>query len=99
MEAALQRRRQRYGWDRAAIYYENFWQQQLKPAQDKLLEMSGLQQGEKLIDIACGTGLVTFPAAERVGPNGFVLATDISDEMVRICMETAKEKNLTNIKF
>jgi len=46
MEADLQRRIQRYGWDRAAVYYENFWQQQLKPAQDKLLELAKLQPGE-----------------------------------------------------
>ena len=26
MEPALQRRIQRYGWDKAAVYYENFWQ-------------------------------------------------------------------------
>src|SRR4030095_4464433 len=99
MDAALQRRIQRYGWDMASVYYENSWQQQLKPAQDKLLEMANLQPGEKLIDIACGTGLVTFPAAEKLGPNGFVLATDISDGMVRICAETAKEKKITTIQF
>jgi ubiquinone/menaquinone biosynthesis C-methylase UbiE len=99
MEAALQRRIQRYGWDKAAMYYENSWQQQLKPAQDKLLEMANLQPGEKLIDIACGTGLVSFPAAEKLGPNGFVLATDISDEMVKICTETAIEKKISNIQF
>ena len=93
MEADLQRRIQRYGWDKAAIYYENSWQQQLKPAQDKLMEMANLQPGEKLIDIACGTGLVSFPAAEKVGSNGFVLATDISDGMVKICTKPRKKKN------
>jgi ubiquinone/menaquinone biosynthesis C-methylase UbiE len=99
MEAALQRRIQRYGWDKAAKYYETSWQRQLKPAQDRLLEMANLQHGEKLIDVACGTGLVTFPAIEKLGPNGFVLATDISDEMVKIGSETAKEKGLDNIQF
>ena len=99
MEAALQRRIQRYGWDKAAIYYENSWQQQLKPAQEKLLERANLQPGERLIDIACGTGLVSFPAAEKVRPTGFVLATDISDEMVKICAETAIEKKISNIQF
>ncbi|MFI5186812.1 MAG: class I SAM-dependent methyltransferase [Chitinophagales bacterium] len=99
MEPALQRRVQRYGWDKAAIYYENFWQQQLKPAQDKLLEMARLQPGEKLIDIACGTGLVSFPAAEKLGANGFVLATDISDGMVKLGVQSAQEKNYTNIRF
>ncbi|HEY1871780.1 MAG TPA: methyltransferase domain-containing protein, partial [Chitinophagaceae bacterium] len=89
----------RYGWDKAAAYYENFWQQQLKPAQDKLLEMANLQPGEKLIDIACGTGLVSFPAAEKIGDNGLLLATDISDSMIKICKELAKEKNYHNMQF
>jgi len=99
MDAALQRRVQRYGWDKAARYYEGFWQQQLKPAQDKLLEMANLQPGERLIDTACGTGLVSFPAAEKVGRMGFVLATDISDGMVQLGEEFAREKNYTNISF
>ena len=99
MEPALQRRVQRYGWDKAAMYYENFWQRQLKPAQDKLLEMAGLKPGERIIDIACGTGLVSFPAAATAGENGFVLATDISDGMVKIGNDSAKEKNYHNIRF
>src|SRR4030095_44164 len=99
MDAALQRRVQRYGCDKAARHYENFWQQQLKPAQDKLLQTANLQPGEKLIDTACGTGLVSFPAAEKVGSTGFVLATDISDEMVKVGEELAHEKNYNNIRF
>src|ERR1700752_4553147 len=40
MEPALQRRIQRYGWDKASVYYETFWQEQLKPAQGLLLDMA-----------------------------------------------------------
>ena len=99
MDPALQRRVQRYGWDKAAAYYENFWQQQLKPAQEKLMELADLQPGNLVNDIACGTGLVSFPAAERVGPNGQVLATDISDAMVTIGNETAAAKQYRNVRF
>jgi ubiquinone/menaquinone biosynthesis C-methylase UbiE len=99
MDAALQRRVQRYGWDKAAQHYEIFWQQQLKPAQDKLLEMARLQRGEKLIDTACGTGLVSFPAAEKVGSTGFVLATDISEGMAKVGEEIASKRKLSNIRF
>lgn len=99
MDPALQRRVQRYGWDKAAAYYENFWQQQLKPAQEKLLELANLQPGNKVIDIACGTGLVSFPAADKVGPDGLVLATDISDAMVRIGNDTAAAKSYRNVRF
>lgn len=82
MTPDLQRRVQRYGWDRAAPYYETFWKQQLAPAQERLLERADLQDFDRVLDVACGTGLVTFPAAEQVGPWGKVLATDLSDEMV-----------------
>jgi ubiquinone/menaquinone biosynthesis C-methylase UbiE len=89
MDAALQRRIQRYGWDRAAESYERSWAEQLKPAQDRLLDMAALQTGERVIDIACGTGLISLRAAEAVGPSGHVLATDISDRMVeRVASET-----------
>ena len=99
MDPALQRRVQRYGWDKAAAYYENFWQQQLKPAQEKLLELANIQPGNKVIDIACGTGLVSFPATDMVGIGGQVLATDISDAMVRIGNETAEAKQYKNVRF
>src|SRR4029077_6009914 len=99
MEPGLQRRVQRYGWDRAAVHYENYWEEQLKPARDNLLEKADLEPGEKLIDIACGTGLVSFPAADQLGKNGFVLATDISEGMVKIGVESAKEKDYRNLRF
>ncbi len=99
MEPSLQRRVQRYGWDKAADLYENSWYRQLKPAQDKLLEMADLQEGEKIIDIACGTGLVSFPAALKVGVNGFVLGTDISEKMIEVSRKAARDTNFTNIHF
>jgi ubiquinone/menaquinone biosynthesis C-methylase UbiE len=99
MEADLQRRIQRYGWDKAALYYEKFWQKQLKPAQDRMLEIAKPVQGEKIIDIACGSGLVSFRAAEQTGKNGFVLANDISDGMIKLCRQIADEKKIANIAF
>ncbi len=99
MESDLQRRVQRYGWDKAAVFYENYWQEQLKPAQQLLIKMADLKGCEKIIDIACGTGLVSFPAAELVGENGFLLGTDISDKMVELSSAIANEKKLSNIQF
>jgi ubiquinone/menaquinone biosynthesis C-methylase UbiE len=96
MEAQLMKRVQRYGWDKAAIHYESAWQQQLKPAQDLLLEMANIQDGEQVLDIACGTGLVTFKAAEKAG---YVLGTDISDGMIELARNVSKEKAISNIAF
>jgi ubiquinone/menaquinone biosynthesis C-methylase UbiE len=99
MEPRLQRRVQRYGWDKAAHIYEQAWQRQLEPAQTKLLEMADLQPGERVLDIACGTGLVTFPAAEKVGSEGEVIGTDISEKMVAAAREVATNRNIGNTAF
>lgn len=99
MEPRLQRRVQRYGWDKAAEYYEKSWKDQLKPAQDKLLEMLDLQPGETVLETACGTGLVTFRAAREVEPGGEVLATDISDAMIELAKSRAEDQGIKNVTF
>jgi ubiquinone/menaquinone biosynthesis C-methylase UbiE len=99
MEPALQRRVQRYGWDKAAVFYENSWQAQLKPAHDKLFDVVKIQPGEKILDVASGTGLVSFRALEATGQRGLVIGTDISDKMVAIANGEAKENAMSNIKF
>jgi ubiquinone/menaquinone biosynthesis C-methylase UbiE len=97
MDAALQIRVQRYGWDRAAEFYDASWQEQLKPAQDKMLEMAALKPGEMVLETACGSGLVTFRIASAVGPDGEVIATDLSDKMVEITQKGAAAQNLKNV--
>lgn len=99
MDARLQRRVQRYGWDKAAAHYERTWQAQLEPAQSLLLDMAGLVPGESVLDIACGTGLVTFRAGQCVGTHGAVLGTDISDEMIQTAQARARAQNIANCRF
>jgi ubiquinone/menaquinone biosynthesis C-methylase UbiE len=94
VEARLQRRVQRYGWDKAAAHYEGFWSDQLRPAQDLLLQLAALRPGERVLDVACGTGLVTLRAADAVGDSGFVAASDISGEMVAAVAAAAEARGL-----
>jgi ubiquinone/menaquinone biosynthesis C-methylase UbiE len=97
VDPRLQLRVQRYGWDKAADQYERYWAQQLEPAQRRLLELAALQPGERVLDVACGTGLVTFPAARAVGADGSVLATDISEVMVMRVNEEAARAGISNV--
>jgi ubiquinone/menaquinone biosynthesis C-methylase UbiE len=99
MDADLQRRVQRYGWDKAANHYELFWQQQLKPAQEKLMQAIQILPEEKILDIACGTGLVSLEAAKQAGPQGSVLGTDISDRMIDTARQIAAEKQIQHVEF
>lgn len=97
MDARLQKRIQRYGWDRAAPHYERSWKDQLLPSQDLLLRRAAIQPSEWVLDVAAGTGLVTFPAADLVGRDGLVVATDISDKMVDRLREEAVERDLKHV--
>ncbi len=92
MDANLQLRIQRYGWDKAADYYEHGWRESLLPAQHRLLDMAKAKPGESVLDMACGTGLVTFPLAKAVGPEGHVIATDLSQNMVDIIARQAAKR-------
>lgn len=98
MDARLQRRVQRYGWDRAAGCYGSAWQGQLAPAHDLMLALARLRPGEQVLDVACGTGLVTFRAAHAVGC-GEVVGTDLSGEMVQAAAATAESCGFRRVRF
>lgn len=55
---------------------------------DRILEAGVVSLGAKVIEPGCGTGRLTRIVAERVGPKGFVMASDISARMV----ETARRR-------
>lgn len=98
MDVNLQRRIQRYGWDKAADLYEAGWRDSLALVQARLLDRAAAKMGETVLDIACGTGLVTFPLAEQVGPGGRVIATDLSERMVEILRQEAARRGLQNVE-
>jgi ubiquinone/menaquinone biosynthesis C-methylase UbiE len=99
MDSRLQRRVQRYGWDKAAGDYEAGWRAQLEPAQSLMLQTAALQPGERVLDVACGTGLVSFRVLEAVGGTGTVVGTDISAEMVEHARRLAVERGKQNASF
>lgn len=98
MKPRLQRRVQRYGWDKASPLYERSWALPLQPAQVRLTELAKLVPGERVLDVACGTGLVTFPAGVTVGSSGYVLGADISARMVDVVRSEAKRRGMMQVE-
>jgi ubiquinone/menaquinone biosynthesis C-methylase UbiE len=101
MDARRQLLIQRRGWDRAVDHYETYWAHQLRPAHRELLSRAALAPGDNVIDVACGTGLVTLPAAIAVRTNadtsGRVTCTDLSPAMVAAAEKRARAAGLANV--
>jgi ubiquinone/menaquinone biosynthesis C-methylase UbiE len=69
----------------AAENYERYFVPRIgRPFANAWLDAAVLQPGERVLDIACGTGVVTRLAAERAGPNGAVAGLDINPAMLAV---------------
>jgi ubiquinone/menaquinone biosynthesis C-methylase UbiE len=97
MDARMHRRVQRYGWDLAVADYDRHWVPVLRSCSDRSLALADIQPGERVLDVATGTGVAAFLAAERTGPGGAVVATDISDKMVEATRDEARRRGVANI--
>jgi SAM-dependent methyltransferase len=64
----------------------------------QMLDLARIQPGQRILDIAAGAGEPAVSAAERVGPSGYVLATDISEGIVELALQVARERGLKQIE-
>jgi SAM-dependent methyltransferase len=70
----------------------------LGEATETMLDMAGVAQGARVLDVAAGAGGQTLAAARRVGPDGHVLATDISSNILAFAEHNAREAGLHNVE-
>jgi SAM-dependent methyltransferase len=91
----------RQQWQNAAAAWQRWtptlhaW---LGPVTKAMLDQAKLQPGDSVLDLAAGAGEPSISAAERVGPTGHVLATDISSNILEFAMQAARERGLTNFE-
>ena len=99
-EEYKKRSQQRQSWDNVARGWQKWWKTFEKDAQkvnERLVDLAEIKQGDRVIDIATGIGEPAITAAKKVGVEGYVLATDISPQMLAIAKERTVSLGLQNI--
>src|SRR5262249_25106503 len=66
-------------------------------ATELMLDLADLCPGDRVLDVAAGTGEQTVLAARRVGPTGSVLAADVAPSMLSVAAERARQLGLANV--
>jgi ubiquinone/menaquinone biosynthesis C-methylase UbiE len=62
------------------------------------LETAGLRPGQKVLEVGCGPGFFTVPAAKIVGTAGIVYAVDVNPRAVKRVEEKMRKFGIDNIK-
>ena len=85
-------------WTSHAQYAEYDWEDRDDWMDvERLLELSAIAPGDKVADIGCHEGYLSMHLAEAVGPNGQVLAEDISSYRLERLEKHAKARGFENI--
>jgi SAM-dependent methyltransferase len=66
----------------------------LGQATETMLDMAEVGSGRRVLDVAAGAGGQTIAAARRIGPTGYILATDISSNILEFASEAARQEGL-----
>src|SRR5262245_19127216 len=69
----------------------------MEPATEIMLSMASVTTGARVLDLACGAGSQTLRAAQRVGVQGHVVASDIAETMLHHVRENARAAGLANV--
>lgn len=81
--------------------YERFYDKLIfihKPA-EKMVEYAKLVPGQRILDIACGTGIATMVAVKYVGDTGSVIGIDTQSKFLDVAKEKAASVGQSNIKY
>jgi enediyne biosynthesis protein CalE5 len=102
IDAGEFRDKQRETWNNAAAGWQK-WSEFIDTTtgtvSERLVEMAGVKLGDRVLDVAAGYGEPSLTAARKTGPDGSVVATDISAEMLSFGRERATAQGLENIEF
>jgi ubiquinone/menaquinone biosynthesis C-methylase UbiE len=91
---------ERQSWDSVANNWKKWWKTIERGAEKvsrRLIELAEIKPGSRVLDIATGIGEPAITAANQIGNNGHILATDISPQMLSVAKQRATSLGLQNV--
>jgi enediyne biosynthesis protein CalE5 len=91
---------ERQSWDSVANNWQKWWKTieiGAEKVSRRLLELAEIKPGSIVLDIATGIGEPAITAANQIGNNGHILATDISPQMLSVAKQRAISLGLQNM--
>lgn len=89
----------RKAWSATASKYDRMSFEYFSAFVKTFIEFAVLQPGETVLDVACGSGLASFAAAEKVGLRGRVLGVDLAPGMVEVASQRARLQGVPQVEF
>lgn len=77
-----------------AALRERFMTEVLLPVRDQVLDRARVEEGDVVVDVGSGDGLIAFGALDRVGSSGHVIFSDVSPALLQHCRSLAGELKL-----
>jgi ubiquinone/menaquinone biosynthesis C-methylase UbiE len=93
------KKNERLAWNMCAGQYDRRLTPAFGPFCEELVALAHLRRGQKVLDVATGSGLAAFLSAPLVGPEGQVIGTDLSDTMIELARERAVAEGVDNVQF
>jgi SAM-dependent methyltransferase len=100
-DAAKYKETTRAQWQTAAKAWNEwgpFLRRWLGNATEVMLDLAEVKVGSRVLDVAAGAGDQTLQTAQRVGPDGYVLATDIAPAILELAARNAREAGYRNVE-
>jgi SAM-dependent methyltransferase len=89
----------RSAWAKGYLYMLERDEREDFQKRDEIMAALAFKEGERVADIGAGSGYFTIPIAKAVGPQGFVLAIDIRQEMLDFIERRLKLEDLENVRL
>jgi ubiquinone/menaquinone biosynthesis C-methylase UbiE len=65
----------------------------------KTLQIAAIQPSQKILEVGCGTGFFTIPAAKMIGEKGSLIAMDASSGFLKVVADKVNNERLTNVSI